>query len=217
MQEFLKHAEKIGRNDIEKYAAVVVVGNELYGFFNISDNDNFQKSVEKIAMDAENYPDEVRSLAMGIMNTEYVNKTGSAWPLFLGIPMIDTNVINISEINEVKKVASNSDGYLMGNGVFLPLDTSANIDAAGNLLNEYASRFDGIERVKFAQAIVKAADKLKVAVHDKVAKYASPNLNPDFYKLIDERIKFAESYPETINILKKIKSESATMTPDKVA
>ena len=219
MRKFFKHAKKIEEpREIQKYAAVISKnGREFFGLFDISSKKAFQEAIVKLAENHEEYPDDIRAVAMGVINTEYMNKYGSNLPLFYGIPCLKDNIIDLNEIAEIEKTSEeNRFGYVL-NDIFLPLDNAANIKAASDLLEEHTSKFDGLDRVKFASKIKVAARKHNVKTNKIVEKYASDQINLDFYELMDQRIKIAENYPETLKVLQKIRKDAPSKEPIKIA
>lgn len=215
-----KLAHKVKAGEEHNYAVVVTDGVNRHGLFDISDDDKLQDSINKLAISKDKLPVEICAVAMGVINTVYMSKTGKEWPLFINMPPLETNLIDSRDINwtsfELAQKTADEVGFLY-HDKFLPLDSKANIKAACSLLETYATRFDGKTRVKFANAICKEAKKLGVEVNGAVDKYATGTLNPQFYDLMDERIKIAQDYPETVEVLKQIMEDAAVMKTEKVA
>ena len=209
---------KIGSE--QNYAVIIADGKNRYGLFDVSTPEEAEKSLNKIAMNEDNIPVELLHAAMGVINTMYMSKTGSEWPLFINVPSRDTNVIDNTEVDwtefELTQKNANRTGVIYNN-VFLPLDSKSNVKAAADLLDQRKEDFTGLDRVKFASAISQQAEKYKVETNDTVKKYAFGTLNPDFYELMDERIKIAKDYEETKVLLDKLREDASVMSPDKVA
>lgn len=215
-----KIAQSIRIDEEQNYAVVIANGKERYGLFNISTPKEAEDSLKKVAMNEDNIPDEILEVAMGVMNTVYMSKSGSEWPLFINVVPRDTNLLDNNSIDwnsyELIQKNANRKGVVY-NKVFLPLDTKTNIKSACELLEEHKKNFSGIDRVKFASAIAEAATEFKIQVTDIVTKYAFGTLNPDFYELMDERIEIAKDYPETQTLLKNIREDASSLSTDKVA
>lgn len=221
MNKFIKElAQPVKTGEETNYAVIIIDGNKQYGLFDVSSDEATQESLKKMATNIEDVPYEILTVAMGVVNTIHMSKTGSEWPLFIDIPALDDNTIQNENIDwkeyELTQKNANRPGVVY-NGQFLPLDKKANVEAAADLLAERAKDFRGIDRVKFATAIKSAAERLKIKVNDTVEKYAYGTLNPDFYDLMDQRIEVAKDYPETKKLLEEIKTDAPTMMVDKVA
>lgn len=215
-----KLAHIVKPDELQKYAVVIVDGGDHYGLYDISSDDGLQSSINKLAINEDGLPEIVRAIAMGVINTVYMAKTGSRWPLFIGAPVLDDNRIAAGEVDwtefELKQKNADKVGFIY-NGIHLPLDTPVNINAACDFMNKYGDQFEGSERVKFANEIVTQAEKHGTQVGNEVEKYASNSLNPLFYELMKERIKLVEDYPETLNVLKQVYEDAAVVSVDKTA
>lgn len=204
----------------QNYAVIVADGKDRYGFFNVSTPKHAEESLKKLATNDDNIPQEIIVTAMGVINTMYMSKTGSEWPLFMNVEPIDDNVLNNDQINwdnyELIQKNANREGIVFGD-TFLPLDTKSNVKAASDLLASHHDKFGGIDRVKFASKISTQATKFGIKVGDVVEKYAYGTLNPDFYELMDNRINVAKDYSETRTLLENIKTDASSMSTNKVA
>ena len=213
-------AQLVKEGEENNYAVIIADGTKRYGLFDVSTPKEAEESLKKIAVNNENIPPELLDVAMGVINTLYMSKTGSEWPLFVNVRAREDNLIDDSDVNwidyELIQKNANREGVVYNN-IFLPLDTKSNVKAAAELLEEGKNIFIGIDRVKFASAIATQADKLKVEINETVLKYAFGTLNPDFYELMDERIKLADGYEDTQKLLKSIREDAPTMTVDKIA
>jgi hypothetical protein len=213
-------AQPVKASAEQNYAVIIADGNNRFGLFDVSTPEEAEKSLNKIATNEDNVPVEILQAAMGVINTLYMTKTGSEWPLFINIPSRDTNVINNSEVDwtdyELTQKNASRPGVIYNN-VFLPLDSKSNVKAAADLLDQHKEEFAGLDRVKFASAITQQAEKFEVSVNDTVKKYAFGTLNPEFYELMDERIKIAKDYEETKSLLETLRSNAPNTVPDKIA
>jgi len=202
----------------EKYAAVVIGGESVCGLFDISTPDKFRESVAEITNAGGDYPQEIIKVAKEMINLIFMTKYGSQLPLFIDLGYNDHNVIYSNQIDFTKAATGNRTGYTF-NGKLLPLDSKVNVKAACNFFKRYEMAFPGKDRIKFATAIVAEANKYGVEVNDVVEKYAADQINPNVMDLIDLRIKYAESYPETLSALELLKKNIADrkMSAEKIA
>lgn len=204
----------------QNYAVIITDGKNKHGLFNVSTAKEAEETLKKVAVNDDNLPLEIINMAMGVINTLYMSKTGSEWPLFNNVQALEDNVLANSDIDWTDCELSQKNAERQGvvyNGTFLPLDTKANIKAAADLLAEWKDSFSGTDRIKFASAIVDQADKLNAEINETVLKYAFGTLNPEFYNLMDERIKIAEGYDDTQKLLISIKNDAPAMDVEKVA
>lgn len=215
-----KIAEEVKPGEELKFAVVVDDLGKRYGIYDISTDEGLKTATEKLVANKDNLPAEIRDVALGVINTHFMTKNGSEYPLFTHVVPLDVNVIDSNAIDwssywhaaETEKRA----GHLF-NGKFLPLDTPVNIKAAADFFEGNAKRFPGKERIKFATAIKKNSRKNNIPVTDTVEKYAFGTVNPDIYDLIDDRIKLASDYPETRAALEKIKEDANVVPVEKTA
>jgi len=228
MEELQKLTQKsggamFGRGDMpsdiqEKYAAVVIDGASVHGLFDISTPDKFRESVAEITNSGGEYPQEIIKVAKEMVNLIFMTKYGSPLPLFIDLGYNDHNVIQSNKINFTKPVDSNRTGYMF-NGKLLPLDSKVNIKAACEFFKRNEMAFPGKDRVKFATAIMVEANKHNIKANEVVEKYAADQINPNVIDLIDLRIKYAESYPETLSALEVLKKNigNGRMSAEKIA
>jgi len=219
-EQITKIAQEVAPEFGLSFAVVVKEAGKRYGLYDISTEDGFKTATEKLVLDTDHLPAEVRGVAFGVLNTHFMTKNGSEYPLFMNVIPLDTNEIDTGEIDwaaygEREKSASKP-GYMF-NGVFLPLDTRANVRAASDLMDKNSEKFPGKDRIKFATAIKRQGAALKVKTSDVVEKYAYGTVNPEIYKLLDDRIKLACDYPETRAALEKIREDANTVPVDKTA
>lgn len=215
-----KLATRITGKDADKYAAVLLDDDgKLHGFFKIAGEEDIRESVRSLVKYQDELPVEIVKTAAGVIN-EISAVSNQGWPVFVDAPTQDNNLIKSAEIDKqryAEKFASASgEGYVLRD-TFFPLDSAANVKAAGQLLEENESSLTGKERIGFAIAIKQASENFDVDLNESVEKYAHEHLNPDFQKLIDQRIKIAEHYPETVEVLRMIKDYAGEVYPQKVA
>lgn len=217
-----KAGEKVAEEAMQKYAVILQdsLTRTFYAFVQIPDDGNLKEPVTKLANWIGMLPPEMDTIAKGVLNNLFMIKEGSELPIFAGYPALDDNLVKVDEIdwesfNQVQKAVERV-GFSY-NDKFLPLDTRANIKAASELLGRYSQEFSGRDRVVFATKIARQAEKLGVSIGDTVIKYASEQLNPDFYELLDIRLKAAENYPETLAVLRDLQQNAPALEVDKIA